>query len=374
MTRHAEIAGAGIVGLSTAMMLRKDGWTVSVHEQSDEIREIGAGIALHRAAMEVMEFIGLGDTILSQGLNLDSSQALLADGEVLASRPLLGASQQVAIKRPLLIRLLADAAKTAGVEINTSSPVAGADGSELLLEGGERRTADLVVGADGFHSAVRESVGLTAKKRFRSNGASRAIIEWPNVVGETVLREYWGAKNRVGLVPISATETYVYMSSRESQKRGTSLPIDAEYWSARFPGIDAEVFRRLSRADARHDNYPYVRLTSWSKGSVAIAGDALNAVPPTLGLGASLGLRNARLMVEALRKDVAIPLALREWEEGARPDTEWVQRWSLFRERMSHNLPVPLSILRARILTRSGGFRGWSRTGRSFDEVLLTSS
>ncbi|MPZ51740.1 MAG: hypothetical protein GEU79_03235 [Acidimicrobiia bacterium] len=373
-SRHAEVAGAGICGLTTAMMLRMGGWTVTVHEQSPAVREIGAGIALHRAAMDVLDHVGVGSTIIETGLDLDASQALLADGEVLASRPLAGVTQQVTIKRPDLIRLLAENAADMGAEIITGSKVVGAEPSGVLvLETGERRPADLLVGADGFHSAVREEIGLTARKQLRSNGASRAIVEWPNH-REMVLREYWGATNRVGLVPLSTEETYVYMSGRESQAYGTAIPIDARYWYNLFPGIDEELFRRLSQAEARHDPYPYVRPEKWSMGRVALAGDALCAVPPTLGLGGSLGLRNARLMVAELEETDDVTAALERWEERARPETERVQRWSLFRERMSHNLPGPLSILRARILTRSGGFRGWSRAGRGFDEALLTAS
>lgn len=372
--QHAEIAGAGICGLTTALMLRRLGWSVTVHERSDEVREIGAGIALHRGAMDVLEHVQVAETILSQAVDIDHSQALLASGEVLASRPLEGTSQQVAIRRPLLIRILADAAHANGVEVRTDSRVTGAtsDGT-LSLDSGETRRADLVVGADGFHSAVRGSLRLAAVRRFRTNGASRAIIEWPNEIGNTILREFWGAKNRVGLVPVSATETYVYMSGRESQRRGTAIPVDVDYWSSKFPGIDREVFERISRCeDSRHDQYPYVKARRWSAGRVAIVGDALNALPPTLGLGVSLGLRNARLMVEQVQVTNDVAQALKSWEARARPDSTWIQRWSLLRERMSHNLPAPLSLLRARVLTRSNGFRGWSRTGRSFDEALLT--
>lgn len=372
--RHAEIAGAGICGLTTAILLRRDGWTVTVHEQSPVIREIGAGIALHRAAMDVLDYIGVGTTIIDIGLDLDASQALLATGELLASRPLSGVTQQVTIKRADLIRILADRARELGVEIVTDSKAIGArPEGVLLLQSGASRQADLVVGADGFHSAVRESVGLTARKQARTNGATRAIVEWPNE-GEKILREYWGANNRVGLVPLSDTETYIYMSGSESQQRGTAIPIDADYWSERFPGIDHELFRRLSEVEAVHHPYPYVKPKRWSVGHVALTGDSLCAVPPTLGLGGSLGLRNARLMAAELSGTRDIPAALERWEDAARPETDRIQRWSLFRERMAHNLPRPLSILRARIITRSGGFRGWSRSGRGFDESLLTSS
>jgi 2-methyl-3-hydroxypyridine 5-carboxylic acid dioxygenase len=371
--RHAEIAGAGLVGLSTALLLRRNGWSVRVHEEAPSIREIGAGISLHQGACSVFDHLGLMPLILAHGIDLDASQAIEASGKVLADRKLAGAYRQLAIPRQTLIRLLADAAAAAGVEVVTGSRAVGARAAgELLLADGTPAHADLVVGADGFHSAVRESLGLTARKVPRSNGATRVLIEHDRSQGRTVLEEWWGPAKRIGILPVAPNLTYVYMSSRESDERATSTPIDGAYWSTLFPGIDRAIFEKLSTADARHDPYPYVKPRAWSAGSVAIVGDALNALPPSLGLGASLGLRNARLMVEALEGDEHVPAALKAWEEKARPDTAWIQRWSLFRERLAHDLPAPLVKVRTRMLTRSNGFRGWSRNGRSFDEALVT--
>lgn len=371
---HAEIAGAGLVGLCTAMLLREQGWSVRVHEQSPSVREIGAGIALHQAACVVLDHLGLLDAVLENGIDLAASQAIDRTGKILADRPLTGNYRQLAVPRQTLIRLLADAAEAAGVEIAAGSRVAGARaGGELLLDGGETVHADLVIAADGFHSAVRESLGLTDRKVERSNGATRALIPHTKGVGRTVLEEWWGRGKRVGQLPVSRDVLYVYMSSQESDTRATRVPVDGAYWSEQFPGIDPDIFEKLSQAEARHDPYPYVRPTRWSAGTVALAGDALNALPPSLGLGVSLGLRNARLLVEAVAaRPSDVPAALAEWEAAARPDTEWVQRWSLFRERLAHDLPAPLAAIRSRILTRSNGFRGWGRSGRSFDEALIT--
>jgi 2-polyprenyl-6-methoxyphenol hydroxylase-like FAD-dependent oxidoreductase len=372
--RHAEIAGAGLVGLSTALLLRETGWTVRVHERSPSVREIGAGISLHEAACVVFEHLGLLPTILENGVDLDASQALDRTGKVLADRDLGGAHRQLAISRQTLIRLLADAAAAAGVEIAADSRVVGArPEGELLLADGSAARADLVIGADGFHSAVRESLGLTDRKVERSNGATRALITHSKGGGRTVLEEWWGRGKRVGTLPVAPDVLYVYMSSRESDTRATGVPIDGAYWAEQFPGLDREIFEKLSHAEARHDPYPYVRPSRWFSGKVALAGDALNALPPSLGLGVSLGLRNARLLVEAVSSDPGnLSAALESWEAGARPDTEWVQRWSLFRERLAHNLPSPLAAVRSRILTRSNGFRGWGQSGRSFDEALIT--
>ena len=372
--RHAEIAGAGLVGLCTALLLREIGWSVRVHERSPSVREIGAGIALHEGACVVLDQLGLLPAVLEHGVDLESSQAIDRTGKVLADRALSGAYRQLAVPRQTLIRLLADAADAAGVEVVVDSHVVGARTSgELVIAGGGTAPGDLVLGADGFHSAVRESVGLTDRKVERSNGATRALIEHTKGGNRAILEEWWGPAKRVGNLPVGPNLLYVYMSSRESDVHATRVPIDGAYWSRLFPGLDPTIFDKLSHAETRHDPYPYVRARSWSAGRVALVGDALNALPPSLGLGVSLGLRNARLLVEALaRAGDDVPAALAAWERGARPDTEWIQRWSLLRERLAHDLPAPLAAIRSRILTRSNGFRGWGRKGRSFDEALIT--
>jgi 2-polyprenyl-6-methoxyphenol hydroxylase-like FAD-dependent oxidoreductase len=245
--RHAEIAGAGLVGLCTAMLLREHGWSVRVHEQSPSVREIGAGISLHQAACVVLDHLGLLDSVLESGVDLAASQAIDRTGTVLADRPLHGNYRQLAVARQTLIRLLADAAKAAGVEIATGSRVVGADPrGELLLEGGERAPADLVVGADGFHSVVRESLGLTDRKVERSNGATRALIPHAKGEGRTVLEEWWGRGKRVGCLPVARDVLYVYMSSQEADARATRLPVDGAYWSDQFPGINPVIFEKLS--------------------------------------------------------------------------------------------------------------------------------
>ncbi|MBX3095137.1 MAG: FAD-dependent monooxygenase [Cryobacterium sp.] len=370
---HAEIAGAGLCGISTALLLRQAGWSVRVHEQASSVREIGAGIVLHEGACSVFEHLGLIDEIQEQGVLLDGSAALDSDGRVLADRELDGEFRQIALPRQTLMGLLLRAAEALDVEIVTGSKAIAArpDGT-LVVDGDKEFHADLVVAADGFHSAVRDSLKLTAKKISRTNGATRALVKWESGESRTVLREYWSTDKRVGVIPVGDGLTYCYLSSPETDRRATAVPIDVAHWSAAFPGVPRELFELLSRADARHDSYAYVKPRAWAKGSVAIVGDALNALPPSLGLGVSLGLRNARLMVDAITSGVDVVTALQQWEAKARPDTEWIQNWSLRRERLAHNLPSPLAYVRSRMISRSNGMRGWSRNGKSFDGALVT--
>ena len=82
--RHAEIAGAGIVGLGTASLLARSGWSVRIHERSSELREVGAAIGIRGAGLEVLRQIGVverlgGTTVLDREEKRDSNGKLLLE-------------------------------------------------------------------------------------------------------------------------------------------------------------------------------------------------------------------------------------------------------------------------------------------------------
>jgi 2-polyprenyl-6-methoxyphenol hydroxylase-like FAD-dependent oxidoreductase len=160
MARHAEIAGGGIAGLSTAMILAQQGWTVRVHERSPEIREVGTGIYLKNNAIEVLEEFEIFDRLAPHGLKLERSQVLDRDGRIMQDRVLAGRTRVHVFLRQTLIESLRDAAERAGVEIETGSTAIAADPSgELLLEGGRRLRADLVIAADGVRQGFATRLG-----------------------------------------------------------------------------------------------------------------------------------------------------------------------------------------------------------------------
>ena len=166
MRRHAEIAGGGIGGLSSALMLAQQGWTVRVHERSPSIREVGAGIYIKNNALEVFEAIGLLDRLAPQGFCLERGQYLDRNGHLIQDRPFTGKARVQVFLRQTLVEILRDAAERAGAEIVTGSTAIAAEPSgELLLEDGRRLRADLVVAADGVRSRVRNSLDLGASYR-----------------------------------------------------------------------------------------------------------------------------------------------------------------------------------------------------------------
>src|SRR3546814_5403406 len=110
MTRNADMAGGGIGGLSLGALLARHGWRVRVHEQSPEIREVGAGIYIKNNSLEVLEHLGVMDRILPLGTQLKYAQIRFADGRVRQQRALQGDARVHTFPRQVLIEGLRAAA------------------------------------------------------------------------------------------------------------------------------------------------------------------------------------------------------------------------------------------------------------------------
>jgi hypothetical protein len=138
---HAEIAGAGIAGLSVASVLAQRGWTVTVHERNDELREIGAGIVMWQNGVNALREIGALEPVAQESDRVDQWELRDERNRLLQRSWMLpGTSEAYAVLRHTLHQSLAKRAEQVGVEIVTSSPVAGATpAGELLLANGDRR-------------------------------------------------------------------------------------------------------------------------------------------------------------------------------------------------------------------------------------------
>lgn len=339
--RHAEIAGAGIAGLTTACVLAQRGWSVRVHERSSELREMGAGLYLKINALRVLREIGILDEIKARGMALQRGVVTGRGGRELAKRPPLVKGETVLALRGDLHRALARRAEELGVEFRTSSTVRGARQEGWLdLEGGESFKADLVVGADGYRSAVRDSLGLKSGSKDLPEGAIRILVERKPGEREGLTTEQWSGDCRLGVVPCSADKLYFYMIGPASHPRASAIPVDTAFWCERFPE-ERDVLERIDPLAGRHDRLHMVSVKSWSAGHVALIGDAVHAQPPNLGQGAGMAIANASALGAALDTcPQDVPAGLRHWEARYRPLTDEVQHWSYRYGLIFYALPI----------------------------------
>jgi len=330
--RHAEIAGAGFAGLTAACALAQRGWNVRVHERADRLRTTGAGIYIYENGLRVLEAVGAYEEAV-KGAPFAHTREVRDGGDRLISVHRWAGSRVFSIVRQNVINALAAAAARAGVEIVTDSVAAGAtpDG-ELMLADGRRLKADLIVGADGGNSRLRDSLGLLGKRRYLVDGCTRLLMdkteaERVGADGATTI-EYWSGTRRVLYTPCSETDIYIALTMLDSDHVAKAVPVRKDDWKRWFPHLEALVDRIGDQG--RYDRFEFIKLKRWSAGRVAIVGDAAHALPPNIGQGGGCAMMNALSLAVYLERESDVEAALATWERKERPLTEHTQRISYF--------------------------------------------
>jgi 2-polyprenyl-6-methoxyphenol hydroxylase-like FAD-dependent oxidoreductase len=324
------VAGAGIAGLFTASVLAQRGWTVTVHERNDSLREIGAGIVVWENGVRALRAIGALEAAVGDADRVDHWQLRDHRNRLLQDSWMLpGTSESYAVLRTTLHQAVARRAQELGVEIVTNSIVEGAtaDG-ELLLSDGRRLQADLVVGADGVNSKVRESLGLTRSLTDLRDGCGRHLIQRLPDDPEHVMVERWVGSRRIGIFPCSPESVYVYMCCPAADVVGREQGHDRSTWTESFPEF-REYIDRIPDG-GRWASFSDAVASKWSSGRVALVGDSSHAMSPNLGQAACVAMANAVALGQALDAFGDVPVALEGWERSERRVTDQTQRYSRF--------------------------------------------
>lgn len=343
---HAEIAGAGFAGLVAATALTQRGWSARVHEKGAELRAFGAGIFIWENGLRVLKAIGAYDDVIA-GSHEAFVYEIRQRNEIVESTRFAADSndRMLTMTRQTLYAALLRAAEKAGVEVVVGSKAAAAEpGGALLTAAGRRCEADLVVGADGVGSRVRDSLSLLKERDVARIGivrilAPRCLDEFGDGAWHHVI-DSWNLSNRslrILYVPCNEQELYMAMMAPVTDAEATAVPLRQDIWTPAFPQFEPAI--RRASADGRYDPYETGRLTRWSSGRVAIVGDAAHAMVPSLGQGAGIAMMNALSLAVEVDRGPTVESALDRWERAERPHTERVQHLSrkAAKERMLSN-------------------------------------
>jgi 2-polyprenyl-6-methoxyphenol hydroxylase-like FAD-dependent oxidoreductase len=348
--RSAEVAGAGIAGLSAAAVLAKRGWKVRVHERNDELRELGAGIAVWENGVKALREIGAYEEATRGSDRIEYWELRDHRDRTLQREWLLGGvTESYAILRQQLHTALARNAERLGVDIVTRSRVSGATAEgELLLDSGERIKADLVVGADGVHSRVRDSLGMARQVRDLGDGCGRHLIaRRPDDPSDRII-ERWSGGRRIGIVPCTKEYVYIYLCCPADDAAGVRQETSRATWIESFPEF-AQFIERIPDG-GRWASFSDAMVDHWSRGRVALVGDASHAMSPNLGQAACVGMANAVALGQALDAYPDVPAALARWEASERAITDTTQRYSRFYGWIGTHWPRPLLDARSALI------------------------
>ena len=322
MIRDVVIAGAGIGGLTLAIALRRRGVRVAVLERSPEIRPVGAGLGLMPNGLTALSQLGLAPAMLAAGRIIRQSAFMTPTGRMLGRAmdvEKLFDAPSVALHRSRLHRVLLDAV---GPEIiRTGNAVAAYEqrnGSVVVVcANGDRIDTELLVGADGLHSAVRARLVGDGDPAYAGYTSWRGVTPAGSVSAPPLVTETWGRGERFGIVDIGFGEIY-WFAVADAPAGGRDHDVRRELL-ARFGGwhqpiraiIEATPPERILRTDIL-DRPPIDR---WHDGRVVLLGDAAHPMTPNIGQGASQAIEDAIVLDRGLAGHESLADALTAYEQ-----------------------------------------------------------
>ena len=311
------VAGASIAGPALAHWLRRRGAEVTVVERAPGLRPGGQAVDARGVAKEVIRRMGLDAAVRAACTDTAGAYTVDADGNVLETFRADdhggdGYIAEIEILRGDLSQVLYDDTRD-GVEYVFGDRIAeltqDADGVDVVFAGGDRRRFDLVVGADGLHSALRAMVFGPRERFVRHLGLVLAFYSVPNEFGlDRWLIDYQDGSGRsAGLRPIQdATRAMAMFSFPAAEFDVDYRDVEAQkrLLRERMAGLGWLTPRILAHLDDTPDFYldqvAQVVMDRWSSGRVGLLGDAAFSSSPMSGAGTGLALVGAYLLAGEL--------------------------------------------------------------------------
>ncbi|TQM35621.1 FAD-dependent monooxygenase [Pseudonocardia cypriaca] len=310
------VAGASIAGPALAHWLRRRGAEVTVVERAPELRPGGQAVDARGVAKEVIRRMGLDAAVRAACTDTAGAYTVDVDGNVLETYRADdhggdGYIAEIEILRGDLSRVLFDDTRD-GVEYVFGDRIAeltqDADGVDVTFAGGDRRRFDLVIGADGLHSALRAMVFGSREQFIRHLGLVLAFYSVPNEFGvDRWLIDYQESGRSAGLRPLPDTTRAMAMlsySAADFDVDHSDVAAQKRLLRERMAGFGWLTPRILEHLDDTPDFYldqvAQVVMDRWSSGRVGLLGDAAFSSSPMSGGGTGLALVGAYLLAGEL--------------------------------------------------------------------------
>ena len=361
MTRVA-IIGGGIGGLTAARALYRRGVEVAIYESAPELREIGAGVALGPNAMKVLRSLELEDDVRAIAGRWEWAVTRHGKtGRVISKTSrdqqatLFGSAGATAHRADLLDVLshslpggiVTLGARCIGVESDARVAVA-------KFEDGNEAEADVVIGADGIHSAVRESLFGPDAPRFTGKICYRSVVPVDAVPGEPPPAEnvqWLGPHGTIVLYPVRRDElinVVCHYDDEGYRHESWVSRCERDEVLERYAGWHESLLRVFSAGEVWYKWALYDRdpIPQWTRGRVTVLGDSAHSMLPYLGQGACQAIEDGCVLAAALAAEPDDPVAgLARYERTRRPRASQVVLAS--RERgVSNHLSSPLAAFR----------------------------
>ncbi len=347
MPERVLIAGGGIGGLAAALALARDGARVTVFEAHDGPGEVGAGLQLSANAVKALRALDLEEPIAARASRPEAIELRLPGSGRLVSRVALGARHEARFGAPYfhihradLHAVLAEAADAhPQIQVMTGARVERVTHAKaqvgVELTGGAETSGDILIGADGVRSVVREGVAGKDEPVFTGMMAWRACVPMKtDEVVPPVATVWMGRGRHLVTYPLphrGVMNLVGVVEKKDWREESWRVEGSVEEMTADFGGWHASVDALLARLEqplrwALYERHP---LAVWSAGRVALLGDACHAMPPFLAQGAGMALEDAVVLARKLKQNPDdVNHALREYGAARQERTAKVQQAS----------------------------------------------
>jgi 2-polyprenyl-6-methoxyphenol hydroxylase-like FAD-dependent oxidoreductase len=367
------VIGGGIGGLTAALSLRRAGFEVDVYEQAPELTQIGGGINMGPNAVRILRRLGLAAGLDREGVRpLFTHQRRWQDGRTLQRAPLnplceeLYGAPHMTLHRANLLDVIAS--RFQAQRIHLGHRLIGLEDNgrctEACFENGARITADVLVGADGIHSAVRSALFGEEAPVFAGCVAYRGLVPAERIadLGLEIGSQSWvgpGAHFVHYFVSRGRLLNFVGWTEHDEWHREdwTDRATVARALAA-FEGWHPQVQRIIAAADtcfiwALFDRDPLPR---WSVGHTTLLGDACHPMYPFMGQGAAMAIEDGAALAACLLAagDADAAVTLRRYEQLRLPRVTRLQDMSRANKTRFHMRDGPAQEARDAEWNRAG--------------------
>lgn len=342
------IIGGGIAGLTTALALNKLGFDCKVFERAKQLNEVGAGIWLQPNSLKVLDWLELGDLVRESGTLLN--QVDITNAQLI---PFKKTKQEVvqdekgnkivAIHRATLQKILFEAIPEGIVHLGYEFKSLEQNENQVRVSVGDKQIdADLLIGADGINSKIRDDIFSQTSKRFSGQTCWRGIsdIRLPDEFQSAGI-ESWGKRIRFGFSQVTENQVY-WFAVKNAPQNGidNTNTIKAElknYFSDFHPLVLDIIEHTKAEKIIRNDISDLKRLDKWHKDKVVLVGDAAHATTPNMGQGAGQGIEDAYYLANILSKHNQTEQAISLFESARRKKVDYVVNNSWRFGQMTHS-------------------------------------
>jgi len=332
------VVGGGVAGLTTAAALHRHDLPVELVERRDTWWAPGAGFLVHANGMRMLSSLGLGSGVEKAGAVVRRWHFCDQQGDLLSGNDLEvlwdDTGPCVGIGRPELQRALLPGVVDLRCRLGTSVTTLVQDDARVRVGFSDGSTGhyDLVVGADGMKSTVRDLILGTRSPSELGAMAWRSISRISSIPGPTAIQFHLGDGCLFGFMPIGRGRTYGF-NYVITQRFHDPLEGRLERLRHRLRNFGPRVQEYLDALE-RDDQVicstmMWMEIKEWHAGRVVLVGDAAHASSPMMGQGGCMAMEDACVLAEELRSAATVEDALASYVRRRKPRVEWVQRQSM---------------------------------------------